>query len=389
MAVINRIAEYFEDMKEWRQHLHAHPELDMDCHRTAAFVAEKLRAFGVDEIHEKIGVSGVVGIINGQGDGPTIGLRADMDALPMPEETGLPYASTVEGMMHACGHDGHTTMLLGAARYLAETRKFSGRVALIFQPGEEGSGGARFMVEDGLIDRFNISQVYGQHSLPKSPLGNIETCPGPLMAAADDFEIHITGAGGHAASPHESVDPVMIAVNMYQNLQSIVTRNVDPIKTVVLSLTQIHSGTTHNVVPETAMLAGTVRTFDKDVQALVVERMQAIIHSTAEMMGGKARLDYNYGYPATINDAEKTNFACDVAAEVVGETRVARNIPPTMGAEDFSYMLEEVPGAYFYIGNGDSAYLHHTKYDFNDEASPTGASVLARIVERAQPLAAG
>lgn len=386
MAVINRIAEYFEEMKEWRQHIHANPELDMECHNTAAFVVEKLRAFGVDEIHEKIGISGVVGIINGQGDGPTIGLRADMDALPMPEETGLPYASTVDGLMHACGHDGHTTMLLGAAKYLAETRNFAGRVALIFQPGEEGSGGGRFMAEEGMFERFNISQVYGQHSLPKSPLGNIETCKGPLMAAADDFEIHITGAGGHAASPHESVDPVMIAVNMYQNLQSIVTRNVDPIKTVVLSLTQIHSGTTHNVVPETAMLAGTVRTFDKDVQTLVVDRMKAIIKGTAEMMGGSAELVYNYGYPATINDDAKTEFACTVAAEVVGESRVDGAIAPTMGAEDFSYMLEKVPGAYFYIGNGESAYLHHTKYDFNDEASPVGASVFARIVERAQPL---
>lgn len=386
MAVINRIAEYFDEMKGWRRHIHAHPELDMECHETAAFVVERLREFGVDEIHEKIGVSGVVGIINGRGDGPTIGLRADMDALPMPEETGLEYASTVEGVMHACGHDGHTTMLLGAAKYLAETRNFSGRVALIFQPGEEGSGGGRYMVEDGLFEKFGISQIYGQHSLPNSPVGNIETCPGPLLAAADDFEVHITGSGGHAASPHETVDPVMIAVNMASNLQSIVTRNVDPIKTVVLSLTQIHSGTTHNVVPETAMLGGTVRTFDKDVKALVLERMTAIVEQTAAMMGGEAWLEYNHGYPATINDPAETTFACDVAAEIVGEDRVVRDMPPTMGAEDFSYMLEQTRGSYFYIGNGDTAYLHHTKYDFDDEASPIGASVFARIVERAQPL---
>lgn len=386
MAVINRIAEYFEEMKGWRQHIHAHPELDMECHETAAFVVERLREFGVDEIHEKIGISGVVAIINGQADGPTIGLRADMDALPMPEETGLDYASTVEGVMHACGHDGHTTMLLGAAKYLAETRNFAGRVALIFQPGEEATGGGRIMCEEGMMERFGITQVYGQHSLPMSPVGNIETCPGPLLASADDFEIHIKGAGGHAASPHETIDPVMIAVNMTTNLQSIVTRNVDPIKTVVLSITQIHSGTTHNVVPEVAMLGGTVRTFDKDVQALVMEKMQSIVNGTAAMLGGSAELVYNQGFPATINSASQTAFACDVAAEVVGEDRVVRDMPPTMGAEDFSYMLERVPGAYFYIGNGDSAVLHHTKYNFNDEASPVGASVFARIVERSQPL---
>ena len=386
MAVINRIAEYFDEMKVWRRHIHAHPELDMECHRTAAFVVERLREFGVDEIHEKIGVSGVVGIINGCGEGPTIVLLADMDALPMPEETGLEYASTVEGVMHACGHDGHTTMLLGAAKYLASTRNFSGRVALIFQPGEEGSGGGRYMVEDGLFEKFGISQVFGQHSLPNSPVGNIETCPGPLLASADDFEIHIIGSGGHAASAHETVDPVMIAVNIASALQTIVTRNVDPIKTVVLSITQIHSGTTHNVIPETAMLGGTVRTFDKGVKALMVERMTAIVEQTAEMMGGKARLDYNYGYPATINDTVETNFVCDVAAEIVGDDRVVRDMPPTMGAEDFSYLLEQSRGSYFYIGNGDTAYLHHTKYDFDDEASPVGASVFARIVERAQPL---
>ena len=386
MAVINRIAEFFDEMKGWRRHLHAHPELDMECHCTAAFVVERLREFGVDEIHEQIGVSGVVGIINGCGDGPTIGLRADMDALPMPEETGLDYSSTIKGVMHACGHDGHTTMLLGAAKYLAETRNFSGRVALIFQPGEEGSGGGKYMVEDGLFEKFGISQVYGQHSLPNSPVGNIETCTGPLLASADDFEIHVTGSGGHAASAHETVDPVMIAVNMAIALQTIVTRNVDPIKTVVLSITQIHSGTTHNVVPENAMLGGTVRTFDEDVKALVVERMTAIVEQTAAMMGGAALLNYNYGYPATINGAKETAFACDVAAEIVGEDRVIRDMPPTMGAEDFSYFLEQSRGSYFYIGNGDSAPLHHTKYDFDDEASPIGASVFARIVERAQPL---
>ena len=386
MAVINRIAEYFNDMKEWRQHFHRHPELSLDCHETAAYVVERLKEFGVDEIHEGIAKTGVVAIVNGNGEGPTIGLRADMDALPMQEETGLDYASVYEGKMHACGHDGHTTMLLGAARYLAETRNFSGRVALIFQPAEESIGGGRIMVEEGMIDRFDVSQVFGMHSLPNSPVGNFETCTGPLLAAADDFEIHITGSGGHAASPNETIDPVMVAVQMAQTLQTIVTRNVDPLQSVVLSLTQIHSGTTHNVVPETAMLGGTVRTFSKDVQKQVIERMERIIEQTAGAFGATGRLDYNFGYPATVNYAEQTDFACKVAAEIVGEDRVDGNVAPTMGAEDFSYMLEERPGSYVYIGNGDSAYLHHQKYDFNDEASPVGASFFVKLVERAQPV---
>ena len=386
MAVINRIAEYFDEMRGWRRHLHSHPELDMECQETAAFVAARLADFGVDEIHEGIGQTGVVGIINGQGDGPTMGLRADMDALPMAEMTGLDYASTVEGRMHACGHDGHTTMLLGAAKYLAETRRFSGRVAVIFQPGEEGSGGGRFMVEDGMMDRFDIGQVYALHSLPGVPVGDIVTCPGPILAAADDFEIHIRGQGGHAASPHETVDPVMVAVQIYNSLQSIVSRNVDPIKTVVLSITKIDTGTTHNVVPETAEIVGTVRTFDKAVKEQVIDRMEKIIAQTAAAFEAEAELIYNHGYPATINDADETEFAIGVAEEVVGKDRVIGNCPPTMGAEDFSYMLEARRGSYAYVGNGDSAVLHHQEYDFNDEAAPVGASYFARLVETAQPL---
>ena len=386
MPVINRIAEYFDEMKGWRRHLHAHPELDLDCFETAAFVVARLRDFGVDEIHESIARTGVVAIVNGRGDGPTIGLRADMDALPMQEGTGLDYASTMDGRMHACGHDGHTTMLLGAAKYLAETRNFRGRVALIFQPAEETTGGGRIMCEEGMIERFNIGQVFAVHSSPGVPVGDIQTRAGPILAAADDFEIQISGAGGHAAMPNETVDPVMVAVQMAQSLQTIVTRNVDPIASVVLSITQIHSGTTHNVVPESAMLGGTVRTFSRDVQELVVARIGRIAEQTAAAFGARAVLSYNHGYPATVNDGAQVEFACGVARDVVGAARVKDDIAPTMGAEDFSYMLEKCPGAYVYIGNGDSAGLHHPGYDFNDEASPVGASYFVRLVETAQPV---
>ena len=256
----------------------------------------------------------------------------------------------------------------------------------MFQPAEESIGGARIMCEEGLIENFNIDQVFALHSFPGADVGDFRTCPGPIMAAADDFEIHIKGQGGHAASAHETVDPVAAAVQIYQALQTIVTRNVDPIKTVVISLTQIHSGTTHNVIPETAMLGGTVRTFDADVQALVVDRMRSIVEQTGAAMGVKAELDYNFGYPATINSVEQTAFAAEVAREVVGADKVVDTEPPTMGAEDFSYMIQKCPGAYVYIGNGDSAYLHHPNYNFNDEASPIGASYFVKLVESAQPL---
>ncbi len=386
MPVVNRIADYAADMAKWRQHLHTIPELEFECYETAAFVAERLREFGVDELHEGIAKTGMVAIINGQGEGPTIGLRADMDALPITEETGVEYASKNPGKMHACGHDGHTTMLLGAARYLAETRNFAGRVALIFQPAEEEGGGAGVMVEEGIMDRFGISQVYGIHNTPGRPEGLFETTPGPLMAAVDTFEIHIQGVGGHGAMPHETKDPVMAACGMAQAIQTIVSRNHYALDDLVVSVTQIHTGTVNNVVPDTAYLNGTVRTFDPAVQRMVKERMAQIVAGQAASYGVEATLEYQEGYPATINDAEKAAFAADVARDVSGAERVEANAGREMGAEDFSYMLQARPGAYLFLGQGEGAGLHHPKYNFNDEIAPVGASFFARLVETAQPV---
>lgn len=388
MPVVNRIADFAADMTAWRRHLHTIPELGMECPQTAAFVADRLREFGVDELHEGIAQTGLVAIINGQGAGPTIGLRADMDALPITEETELEYASTHPGKMHACGHDGHTTMLLGAARYLAETRNFTGRVALIFQPAEEAGGGAEVMVQEGIMDRFDISQVYALHNAPGFDEGGFFTTPGPLMAAVDTFHVYIQGVGGHGAMPHESRDPVMAACGIAMAFQTIVSRNNYALDDLVVSVTQIHTGTVDNVIPDTAYLNGTIRTFDPTVQKMVMERMQAIVDGQAASYGVQATLDYEVGYPATINDAAKAEFAADVAGEVVGHARVVAESGREMGAEDFSYMLEARPGAYLFLGQGDSAGLHHPKYNFNDEVAPVGASFFARLVERAQPVAA-
>ncbi|WP_166416432.1 M20 aminoacylase family protein [Cochlodiniinecator piscidefendens] len=385
MPVLNRIADFSEDMKTWRRHLHMHPELQFDCHETAAFVVERLREFGITEIHEGIAQSGVVAIIEGQGEGPTIGLRADMDALPMEETTGLEYASTVPGKMHACGHDGHTTMLLGAARYLAETRNFSGRVALIFQPAEEGGGGAGVMVEEGIMDTFDISEVYGIHNVPGIPEGQFYTKPGPIMAAADSFEIFITGVGGHGAYPHETKDPIVAAVAAVNAIQTIVSRNNHFEEDLVVSVTQIHSGTTDNVIPEEAYINGTVRTFDKDVQKMVVRRLEEITAGIAAVYGVEMRLAYEWGYPATVNDPAKVTFAAEVAREVAGEVNVDAQSGKEMGAEDFAYMLEARPGAYLFLGQGEGAGLHHPSYNFNDDVSASGASFFARLVEKAQP----
>ncbi len=386
MPVVNRIADYTADMTAWRQHLHSIPELEFECHETAAFVADRLREFGVDELHEGIAKTGIVAIINGQGEGPTIGLRADMDALPIPEETGVEYASTKPGNMHACGHDGHTTMLLGAARYLAETRNFRGRVALIFQPAEEEGGGAGVMVEEGLMDRFDISEVYALHNAPGIPVGDFHTTPGPIMAAVDTFHVYVQGVGGHGAMPHETRDPVMAACGIAQAIQTIVSRNHYALDDLVVSVTQIHTGTVNNVIPDTAYINGTVRTFDPLVQKMVMERMEQIVQGQAASFGVQARLDYEVNYPATINDAEKAGFAAGVAREISGADRVTSNSGREMGAEDFSYMLNARPGAYLFLGQGDSAGLHHPKYNFNDEIAPIGASFFARIVEKAQPL---
>ncbi|WP_170437765.1 M20 aminoacylase family protein [Ruegeria arenilitoris] len=386
MPVVNRIADYAADMAEWRQHLHTIPELEFDCHQTAAFVAERLREFGVDELHEGIAQTGIVAIINGQGDGPTIGLRADMDALPIAEETGVDYASKTPGMMHACGHDGHTTMLLGAARYLAETRNFRGRVALLFQPAEEEGGGADIMVKEGVMDRFDIAQVYALHNAPGFAEGAFYTTPGPIMAAVDTFDIHIQGVGGHGAMPHETRDPVMAACGIAQAIQTIVSRNHYALDDLVISVTQIHTGTVNNVIPDTAYLNGTVRTFDPAVQQMVMTRLEEIVQGQAASYGVTATLDYVVGYPATVNDADKTGFAAEVAREVSGADRVIAEAGREMGAEDFSYMLQERPGAYLFLGQGDGPGLHHPKYNFNDEIASVGASFFARIVEKAQPL---
>ena len=386
MPVVNRIADFAEDMKTWRQHLHTIPELSFDLPQTAAYVADRLREFGVDELHEGIAQTGMVAIINGQGSGPTIGLRADMDALPIPEETGVEYASTKAGNMHACGHDGHTTMLLGAAKYLAETRNFRGRVALIFQPAEEDGGGAGVMVDEGVMDRFSIGEVYGIHNAPGMPVGGFVTSPGALMAAVDEFHINIQGVGGHGAMPQDTRDPVMAACGIAQAIQTIVSRNHYALEELVISVTQIHTGTTDNVIPDTAYINGTVRTFDPKVQAMVIRRMQEIVDGQAASYGVEAELVYEKGYPATINHADKAEFAVEVAKEISGEANVSAECNRKMGAEDFSYMLQARPGAYLFLGQGESAGLHHPKYNFNDEVAPVGASFFARLVERAQPL---
>ncbi|MEQ9693907.1 M20 aminoacylase family protein [Shimia sp. SDUM112013] len=386
MPVLNRIAAYADEMKTWRRHLHAHPELEFDCHKTARFVVDRLRDFGVDEIHEGIATSGVVAIVNGQGAGGTIGLRADMDALPMPETTGLDHASTVPGAMHACGHDGHTTMLLGAAKYLAETRNFSGRVALIFQPAEEGGGGAGVMVEEGIMDRFGIDQVYALHNVPEIETGHFYTTPGPIMAAVDEFHVDIQGRGGHGAYPQETADPVVAAIAIAQAFQTIISRNHDTRQEAVVSVTQVHSGSTDNVIPDTAYLNGTVRTFEPEVQDMIIRRMEQIVAGHGASFDVSATLRYERGYPATVNDPAKVGFAADVAREISGDHAVQDNTGKEMGAEDFAYMLQARPGAYLFLGQGPGAGLHNPNYDFNDEISPVGASFFARLVETAQPV---
>ena len=386
MPVINRISEFHNDMITWRRHLHANPELGFDTFETSAFVADRLREFGVDEIVTGIGKTGVVGVIKGNGDGPTIGLRADMDALPIQEARDIPHKSLVAGKMHACGHDGHTTMLLGAARYLAETRNFSGSVAVVFQPAEEGGGGGEVMVQDGLMRRFDISQIYALHNWPGIEAGQFQTRPGAIMAATDTFDIHITGRGAHAAMPHQSVDPVLTASAITQNLQSIVARGVDPSTPLVISVTQIHTGDVSNVIPETAYINGTVRTLEAGLNDWVTGEMERVISHTAAAYGATAKLNYEKGYPVTVNHPDATAFAVAVAGEISGAANVNDTAKASLGAEDFAYMLEECKGAYVFLGQGDTAGLHHPEYDFNDEISPIGASFFVRLVETAQPV---
>ncbi len=391
MPILNRIADFTPDMTAWRRHLHENPELSFDCPKTAAFVAERLREFGVDEIHEGIAQTGIVAIINGQrsdgGAGPTIGLRADFDALPIHETTGLPHASKTEGKMHACGHDGHTAMLLGAARYLAETRRFSGRVALIFQPAEEDGGGGEVMVREGIMERFGISEVYAIHNAPNTPFGHFVTTPGPIMAAVDTAWVYLKGKGGHGAMPHDCIDPIPAAVSMIAALQTIVSRNVYALHEAVVSVTQIHSGTANNIIPEEAWFCATIRSFDPEVRKLLQQRFTEIVQGIATAHRVELRLNYEIGYPATVNDPAKTAFAAQVAREVAGDGAVDADSVREMGAEDFSYLLQARPGCYLFLGQGKGPGLHHAAYDFNDEVAPVGASFLARLVERAQPLA--
>jgi len=386
MAILNSIAGFEKDMAKWRQHLHQNPELGRECYKTAEYVSERLKEFGITEIHKGYASSGLVAIIEGKAPGRTLGLRADMDALPITENTGLSYSSVNEGVMHACGHDGHTAMLLGAARYLSETRNFSGRVALIFQPDEEATGGARAMVEEGFIEQFQIDEIYALHNIPGHDVGVMYTRSGPLMAGEDSFSVEIKGKGGHAAYPHEVKDPIVAALSIAQSFQTIVSRNNIPSDDLVISITQVHSGTTDNVIPETAYLNGTVRTFDLSVQEMVIGRMEKIISGLAISFEVDAKLNYEKGYPPTINHEEATNFAIEVAEDVCGSDQVLTSVSKEMGAEDFSYMLEKRPGAYLFLGIGEGAGLHNPSYNFNDAAAPIGASFFARLIEKALPL---
>jgi amidohydrolase len=385
MPIVNRIADLHGDIKAWRRDIHAHPELLYDVHRTAATVAEKLKSFGCDEVVTGIGRTGVVGVIRGsRGAGSrVIGLRADMDALPIEEANDVPYKSTVPGKMHACGHDGHTAMLLGAARYLTETRNFAGTAVVIFQPAEEGGGGGRAMVQDGLMERFRIEEVYGMHNYPGLPVGEFALRPGPLMAAADRINIEIEGRGGHAARPHYSVDTVLVGAQIINQIQSIVARNVDPLHAAVISICVFQAGSADNVIPQTALLRGTARSLTPQVRDLLEQRLHEVVEGTARLYGATAKLTYKRDYPITRNHERQTGFAAGVAAQVVGDDRVDDNVAPVMGAEDFSFMLEARPGAFIFVGNGDSAGLHHPAYDFNDEVIPIGTSYWVKLVETA------
>ena len=385
MPIVNRVADLQPDIQAWRRDIHQHPELLYDVHRTAAFVADRLREFGCDEVATGLGKTGVVGVIKGKkqgghGDIKVIGLRADMDALPIEEVTNLPYASRTPGKMHACGHDGHTAMLLGAARYLAETRNFAGYAVVIFQPAEEGGAGAAAMIKDGLMDRFGIEQVYGMHNGPGIPVGSFAIRPGPIMAATASIDIRIEGHGGHAARPHKCIDSVMVGAQLITAMQQIVGRNVDPLDSAVISLCEFHAGNARNVIPQTADIRGTVRTLTREVSSLVEKRMHEVCAGVAQMTGAKIDLKFEYGYPVTVNHAAQTDIATRVAKEIAGDSNV-HEMPPMMGAEDFSYMLEARPGAFIFVGNGDSAGLHHPAYNFNDDAIVYGTSYWIRLVE--------
>jgi len=387
MTPLDRARTYHDELTAIRRDLHAHPELGLQEHRTADIVARKLEEWGI-EVHRGVGQTGVVGVLrNGNGQ-DAVGLRADMDALPILEASGLPYASTIPGNMHACGHDGHTAMLLGAARYLSETRNFNGTVNFIFQPAEEGIGGAQAMLKDGLFSRFPCNAVFGMHNHPGLPVAHFATGPGARLAGGAFFDIHITGKGAHGARPHESIDPVMVACHLATALQTIVSRNVSAMDTAVLSVTRVQTGDAYNVIPQTATLSGTVRAFKREVMTLVEQNMARLVGSVAAGFGAEATLDFRLLFAPTINDDGEFPVYADAAAALVGEARVDRNAEPLMGSEDFSFMMEQVPGAHVFLGNGDSAVCHNDRYDFNDEAIPFGVALYAAIVEKKLPKAA-
>lgn len=386
MPVKNRFADLHDEITGWRRDIHEHPEILFDTHRTSALVAEKLKAFGCDEVVTGIGRTGVVGVIRGRksDSGKVVGLRADMDALPIHEQTGVDYASKTPGAMHACGHDGHTAMLLGAARYLAETRNFNGTVVVIFQPAEEGGGGGKEMCDDGLMERFGIQEVYGMHNWPGIPVGQFAIRPGPFFAATDKINIVVEGKGGHAAKPHETIDPSVMTAQLLTAIQTIASRSADPTEQLVVSVTSMQTSShTFNVIPSRVELMGTVRTLNPKLRDLAEVRLQALCDNIGAAFGGKITLDFQHSYPVMVNHPEQTEFAADVARAVGGDCGEA---PLVMGGEDFAFMLEERPGAYILVGNGDTAAVHHPEYNFNDDAIPVGCSWWAEVAERRMPL---
>ena len=388
MPTINRFADFHDEITEWRQDFHEHPELMFDVFRTAGIVEDKLRSFGVDEVVTGLGRTGVVAVIKGRetASGKVIGLRADMDALPIQELPDVPYKSKTEGQMHACGHDGHTAMLLGAAKYLAETRNFDGTAIVVFQPAEEGGGGGREMVKDGLMERFGVQQVYGMHNQPGLPVGQFAIRKGGMLASVDFFNIEIEGRGGHAARPNEGVDPAIVVAQLVQALQTVVSRNADPVQSLVISVTRIHMGEANNVIAQTATLGGTVRTLTPEMRDMAESRMGTLCEHIAAAHGAKIELDYERLYPVTVNHDAETEFAAEVASEIVGSDNVEENAPPVMGGEDFSFMLESRPGAFIFVGQGDTGRLHNPTYDFNDAIIPIGCSYWVKLVEMAMPL---
>ncbi len=387
MPTINRFADFHDEITEWRRDIHAHPELGFDVHRTAGIVENKLKEFGIDKVVPGVGRTGVVGVIKGKdtGSGKVIGLRADMDALPIQEVRDIPHKSTTDGKMHACGHDGHTAMLLGAAKYLSETRNFDGTAIVIFQPAEEGGGGGQVMVDEGMMDRFGIQEVYGMHNAPTLPVGQFALRPGAIMASADFVEVNITGKGGHAARPHCCTDPILIASHLVQAFQTVISRDTDPVEAAVVSITTIEAGDTNNVIPQTARMTGTVRTLKPEIRDLVEDRLDVICKNLGPAFNAEIECDYERHYPVTVNHEQESRFAAGIARQIAGDDKVIDDVAPVMGGEDFSFMLEARPGAFIFVGQGDTAGLHHPEYDFNDEIIPIGCSYWAKLVETAMP----